>query len=344
LSFYGLWKPVPGEVIRTRWGELVVDALDNLHTRLRSVESSMYGGYIYSDLLPAKDLAYLLGRSDLRFKEVHSGYGYFTYDVFIGGKSISELVSEVAVTPTKSAVDEYGYAHADLKPTTDFEYSLGIDGYRWKEVKAGYGYFVYEVFVADKKVLKDGDPVYIADLYPEAKAKITEAIDESYVHNIYSTLLSIETKLGDIQTNVREIKDTTTAIYSGYTLADIYSTLSSIEEELSFLIEGKTPKLLAIQVNYLAPNFADIFADDVLVTKDGRVRVKIAMDSGGYVYMKWVPAGLTEAILAMLNAGQPIPARAWHEFDFTVVKGDKVNLRVTPGQKVTVAIYNIWGA
>jgi len=45
-----------------------------------------------------------------------------------------------------SAVDYYGYVHKDLIPDTDLLLNLGMETRRFKQVHAGYGYFVYGIF------------------------------------------------------------------------------------------------------------------------------------------------------------------------------------------------------
>jgi len=280
MSYYGLWKPRSGEVIKTRWGQLVVDALDDLHNRVSGIQTVFSYGYLVGDIIPDKDIAYLVGNPNARIKEVHSGYGYFTYDCFISGK----------------------------------------------------------------RVLKDGDPIYIADLYHEARVRITEAIDYAYITQYTSRLTLFDIPLSQIEGRIVEVSEKIESIYAGYSLADIYSRLSDIETRLETLIDEKKPKLLGLMVDYYAPEFIDIFESDLVVQGDGKVRIKITGDRDFYGYLKWIPAGLTQEVISLLNEGRLIPRNAWKEFDFTVMKNDKVNVRVSPSTKVTVAIYNIFEA
>jgi len=234
MSWYGLWKPVPGEVIRTVWGQKVVEALDVLYSYTAGVTTVIRGGYVVGDLVPDKDLIYKVGTEDARFREVHAGYGYFTYDLFRG----------------------------------------------------------------DKRVLADGDPIYISDIYPEAQARITTAINNAYATDYLASVTAetkeIRTITQSIEARVREIEDK----LSNY----IYPKLTDIEARLLELESKGVPKLLGLQVSYLAPDFGDIFSPDLEAQLDGRVRIKIMMESGGYAYVKWVPSGTATSVIGLLNA------------------------------------------
>jgi len=232
----------------------------------------------------------------------------------------------------ESAVDFYGYIHKDLIPDTDLFFNIGTPLARIKEIHAGYGYF-NALYKDGRVVLADGDPIYISDIYPEAREKITQAIDYSklyeYTKYIHSDLLNI---IGKLDVPVSEIKER---------LDRIYDYVTKIDSQLLELIGEFRPSLLAYQINYHAPELVDIFPDDILINSDGRVRVKILMSNSGYAYLKWTPSGTNTPVLGLLNAGDIIPANAWHEFDFTVMKNDKVNVRVSPSTNVTVFLYNI---
>ena len=111
MSWIGLEWPEPGRVIKVQWGQKVYEALDKLYES----RGPFKAGYLAGDLIPDIDLRYKVGDINARIKEVHSGYGYFSYDVYVQGK----------------------------------------------------------------RVLKDEDPIYIADIFAAAVSKITQAIDAS---------------------------------------------------------------------------------------------------------------------------------------------------------------------
>jgi len=101
------------------------------------------------------------------------------------------------------------------------------------------------------------------------------------------------------------------------------------------------PILLGIKADYQAPDFADIFPSDLLIQKDGKIVTKLVSEYSVYTYVKWTPKDIGTPIIGLLNEGKQIEAKAWREFDFTVNKDDKVNVRISPASKVTIAVYNI---
>jgi hypothetical protein len=263
--------------------------------------ATWYGGQVSSDIYPETDLMLNLGYSNKRFKEIYGGYGYFSYDVFIKDKTVEQLIEEKAV-PT------YWYGGvvtSDIYPDTDLMLNIGYADKRFKEMHMGYGYADYGMYVAGKPVLKDGDPISISDIQDLAKTKITSAINESYVTSYTSPLHS------DLQ--------------------NIYNTL---------LNAGK-PFLITTLINTSVSPLTDIFPSDLPISLAGRVRFKFTLNADAYTYVKWLPYGSTSAILSLLNAGDAIPANAWHEFDFTVNKDDKVNFQVDRSLTITIAVYNI---
>ena len=161
----------------------------------------------------------------------------------------NELVDAIETVSEYGAVSYEGYISKDLIPDADLAINLGLEDRRFKEVHAGYGYFTYGIFP----------------------------------HTF----------------------------------------------------------LLGIQQDYYAPAFADIFPEDLLIEFDGFARVKTDLEYESYVYLLWIPAATKVAELALLNDGNPVPAGTWKEFDFTTTKGDKINVRVSRTERVTIAVYNI---
>ena len=62
----------------------------------------------------------------------------------------------------------------------------------WELFYGGTGIFLENVFVKGKRVLKDGDPINLYDIFPLAKEKITQAINES---KIRESVEQIESKV-----------------------------------------------------------------------------------------------------------------------------------------------------
>ena len=185
----------------------------------------------------------------------------------------------------KGAVDMYGYMHKDIIPDADLKYRLGTDNRRLKEVHVNDGYFSNSLSVQGKPVLKDGDPVYIADLYSQARASISEAVKNAL-----------------------------------------------------------KPFLLAKEIEKDVSAMSDVFATDVAISEDGRLRIQLTVNIEAYSYLKKVPAGEASAIISMLNEGKVIPANSWFEQDVTVMKNDYVNVQFYPDARVSVLLFNIGSA
>ena len=88
------------------------------------------------------------------------------------------------------AVDMYGYAHKDIVPDWDLVRMLGSGKLRWKEVHCGHGYASYDMFVQGKRVLKDGDPIYIADLFAEAISSVTQAVRDAHKPTLLAKVMN----------------------------------------------------------------------------------------------------------------------------------------------------------
>ena len=161
----------------------------------------------------------------------------------------NELVDAIETVSEDGAISYEGYVSKDLIPNIDLAVNLGLENRRFKEVHAGYGYFTYGIF--------------------------------------------------------------------------------------------PRTTLLGIQQDYYAPALADIFEPDLLIEFDGIARIKAELEYESYVYLLWIPAATQVAELALLNNGKPAPSGTWEEFDFTTTKGDKVNVRVSKTERVTIAVYNI---
>jgi len=185
----------------------------------------------------------------------------------------------------KGAIDMYGYMHKDVVPDADLRYRLGSGNKRLREINVGYGYFSYSLTVQNRPVLKDGDPIYIADLYAQARISVSEAIKDAL-----------------------------------------------------------KPFLIAKEIEKDVAAMSDVFASDVPITRDGRLRVQLIVNIDAYSYLKKIPAGETSAIIGMLNEGKIIPAKSWFEQDATVMKNDYVNIQFHPNARVSVFLFNISSA
>jgi len=101
------------------------------------------------------------------------------------------------------------------------------------------------------------------------------------------------------------------------------------------------PSRVGVKVAYYAPAMVDIFDPDLVMNWDGRARFKLSGYEDFWAYVKHTAYDLAISIVAALNSGNPIEKDTWAEFDFTVNKNDKVNVRVFPSTTITVIVYNI---
>ena len=99
---------------------------------------------------------------------------------------------------------------SDIIPDQDNVRRLGDPSRSWSEVNAYYGYFREEVYVKGRKVIKDQDPIFIADIYEEARTKITYAVNESKVGDIYLKILDI---VGKLDVRISEVKASVDDVY-----------------------------------------------------------------------------------------------------------------------------------
>ena len=293
------------EDLRLRTGEPIVetwyDTLINILEDITEKGAVDYSGYVHKDLIPDIDLALNLGIPEKRFKEIHVDKGYFSSNVWIGDKKVEEIASEYA----SYYAFKGGALSKDTYPDTDLLLNLGLENLRWLNVFMGYGYASYAFYVDNKPVLKDGDPITVQDLGDNAKTKITQAINDASITSYNAPLHN------------------------------------DLENILNTLNTTFTPFILNKLINTDVSGFTDVFSTDLICSYNGRVRFKFTIDTEAYTYVKWIPAGLTETIISSLNANASIPANAWHEFDFTVVKNDKINFRTDRPLKITLVVYNI---
>ena len=84
----------------------------------------------------------------------------------------------------------------DIAPAEDNKYNVGRDDKAFKEVHAYYGYFKANVYVQGKKVIKDGDPIYISDFLENAETDIKTAIINALKQSI-KTLLDVSNQSVD---------------------------------------------------------------------------------------------------------------------------------------------------
>jgi len=96
-------------------------------------------------------------------------------------KTLDDLMLGIA------PVLRYGYFYGDLVPYAYGVLDVGKADRVFRNVFALRGYFNDNVWIQGKRALKDEDPIYLADIYPDAQSKITNAINESNIGGLKGT-------------------------------------------------------------------------------------------------------------------------------------------------------------
>lgn len=97
--------------------------------------------------------------------------------------------------------------YSDIIPAIDDKFKLGDPNKAWAEIFGVYGYFRENLFVQGRRVLKDGDPITIAEISKAVEDSISEAINKSIVEQLY-----LET------TKLVSVLSTPQQVLSGYSL------------------------------------------------------------------------------------------------------------------------------
>ncbi|RLI18883.1 hypothetical protein DRO54_09570 [Candidatus Bathyarchaeota archaeon] len=234
-----------------------------------------------------------------------------------------------------------GLRHKRTERLYSDEWNLVVDG-----LDILYGYV--GGLKADLEKLDEKVEAYYLDCKDEI-ANVSTNVEQYY--------LEIKSELGDIETIVNQLKSDVAGIKTDVrqyyletkkelgtveTKVDqLKSDVDGIAEDVHEIYLMKIPRLLASVINQSVSEGADVFSPDVEVDRNGRVRFKLLLSVIGYVATKWIPAGTVEEIVGYLNARNPIPESSWFEFDFTVMRNDKINVRVYPGMTVTIFVYGL---
>ncbi|MBA7541997.1 hypothetical protein ES705_34313 [subsurface metagenome] len=206
-------------------------------------------------------------------------------------------------------ISAYGYAQADIVPLINCAINLGLPLKQFFKVHAQYGYFQNQIYIDGHYVIKDGDCLTISDFGADAEQDLEDGVKEGL----------------DTSVDIEAIK------------ASVASTASSV----SGLADLFKPVLLGKVWEEDIGAMEDVFTPDKLVLFSGRTRVKFSSAYYVYAYLKHQALGEGVPVTSALNAGVGIPSRAWHEFDFTNMAGDYVNLAFTPNTEITLMLYNI---
>ena len=121
----------------------------------------------------------------------------------------------------------YGYVLDDLKPIRDLAINLGYENLRFDEVHAGYGHFSYNVTVAGKNVIKDGDPINVAEFFDEAQKQMRQAA----YYGVLDALIAREPQL------LASVVNVTASDYTDILSEDVESTRSG-KLRIQMLLSG----------------------------------------------------------------------------------------------------------
>jgi len=175
-------------------------------------------------------------------------------------------------------------------------------------------------------------------LFPDEWNRVVDALDilYGYTGELKETLDCIERKIDRYYLEVKSELDTIES-----KIDDLEPLVMDIRDIVRAIEERKHVKTLGYVIDVFVYADQDVFDTPLTVEIDGRVRNKIMADRDVLVKQVWIPKEVGVVIEAYLNAGASISGKAWHEFDFTVRKGDKVNIRVLPDSRVTIFIFNL---
>jgi hypothetical protein len=235
----------------------------------------------------------------------------------------SDLVDYLEQIGYGGVITLYGYAMKDIVPYADLLLNLGLPLKRWKELHAGTGTFTTQVTVGGHPVIKDGDPITVSDFGAAAEADLETAVKEGV--DTSDDIEDIKTNTGNTKTSVDSVKTST----------------DTVKTAVDNLLSALKPSVLNKKIETFMTNMTEFFTPDLVAVADGRLRVKFTSSYYVYLYLKHKLDGEAVSVWASLNAGIPITANAWHEWDFTITTDDTMNLRVSPASTVTVIVYNI---
>jgi len=216
------------EELRLRSGQVITE---DWYDKLCSVLSEMYYdgavdmyGYAHKDIVPDWDLVRMLGSGKLRWKEVHCGYSYASYSIF--GKDIyCEHGYASRSIFGRDIYCEYGYASRSIFGRDIYcEYGYASRSIFGREVYCEYGYASSNMFVQGKQVLKDGDPIYIADLFAEAISSVTQAVRDAHKPTLLAKVMN----------------------YSAPPMADIFG------EDVCILLDGRLRTQMVVDMEVYA--------------------------------------------------------------------------------------------
>lgn len=91
-----------------------------------------------------------------------------------------QLTYDIAMDTNRSTVKYSDLSHLgyDIIPYPDAKHLLGDPQYAWLAIYGYYGYFKENLYVQGRRVLKDGDPINLYDIFEPAQQKLVQAIEQ----------------------------------------------------------------------------------------------------------------------------------------------------------------------
>lgn len=250
---------------------------------------------------------------------------------------IDDLIDYLCELGYGGVVSVYGYVMKDLVPYVDLALNVGIPLKRFLEVHAGYVYASGNMWINGKVVLKDGDCITIGDIEDTAKTKISQAVGSGLdasvdIEAIKGSVAKLDTNLSGVEADIEQIHTDLGTLED-----DQEATTTAIES----LLARFKPSVEGLIWNVFKTGGVKLFGSNLVMSEDGRARVKI--ESSYYVYTSLIHKATGESveIEALLNAGASLNPASWYEFDFTVMQNDELNLKIDKSSTITVIVYNI---
>lgn len=253
------------------------------------------------------------------------------------------------------AVSYFGVINYDLLPKTPFAIRLGSFDKPLKTIVSGYEYAIFSI----KSNLGEFDDIIAKDIDTEtinatiAKseriesdyANVTNEVDTNTLNAEKANVSIVNGDYGYFADNLfvqgkRVIKDEDPLYIASFFDKAVEQIENAIKETLNELNVSRKVVLLDRVINYDAPPFADIFPNDLITELDGFIRIKAIPEYDTLVYAKFTPYGEVYPVIAVMNDGNEIKAKTFNEFETIASKGDKINVRVIPGTKITLFVYN----
>ena len=146
----------------------------------------------------------------------------------------------------------------DKIPREDGKFSIGSPNARLKNIYSLWGYFDSDCFVQGKRVIKDGDPVNIYDIFIYARTRITEAIDKSSVPGKLDVqIIYLEQIKADIESGVT-VKDYSTTAQNQLKTTTRDAIIEAIKQDLQD-IKAKLDEVRAEIDELYTKTFSDVF-------------------------------------------------------------------------------------